>query len=48
MKLDMQSIMWIAWGSAVIIPIKIYLIIRYFKRKIAEDVAKQTQQDQAS
>nr|CRH06826.1 protein of unknown function [Candidatus Magnetococcus massalia] len=39
MNIDMQTILWIAWGSAVVIPIKIYLLIRYIRKKIAQDEA---------
>jgi hypothetical protein len=36
---DKEAIFWIAWGSSLIIPIKIWLIIRYVRRKMAEDEA---------
>ncbi|MBF0184671.1 MAG: hypothetical protein HQM06_09820 [Magnetococcales bacterium] len=35
----MNTILWVAWGSSVIIPIKIWLLLRYVRRKMAEDQA---------
>ncbi|MBF0447803.1 MAG: hypothetical protein HQL67_06340 [Magnetococcales bacterium] len=37
MNLDRESILWIAWGSALIIPIKIWLLTRYIRKKMAAD-----------
>ncbi|WP_275531642.1 hypothetical protein [Magnetofaba australis] len=34
----MDVILWIAWGSAIIIPIKVFLLVRWLKKKVREDV----------
>ncbi|MBF0097662.1 MAG: hypothetical protein HQM04_14545 [Magnetococcales bacterium] len=39
---DLETIQWIAWGSALIIPVKIWLLIRYVRRKMAEDAMQET------
>ncbi|MBF0455878.1 MAG: hypothetical protein HQL72_13815 [Magnetococcales bacterium] len=39
MHLDGDLILWIAWGSALIIPIKIGFLVRYIRRKMAHDAA---------
>jgi hypothetical protein len=39
MQLDGDLIMWIAWGSALVIPAKIWFLVRYIRRKMAHDEA---------
>ncbi|MEO5364926.1 MAG: hypothetical protein H7831_00915 [Magnetococcus sp. WYHC-3] len=41
MHLDHATILWIAFGSALILPIKGYLIYRYFARRMRESEAAQ-------
>jgi hypothetical protein len=38
MQLDMQTIMMLAWGSALtIIPLKIYFLVRFIRKKMKID-----------
>jgi hypothetical protein len=42
MQIDIEAIKWIAWGSAgIIIPLKIGLLVRFIRKKIASDEAAQ-------
>jgi hypothetical protein len=40
MQLDINTIMWIAWGSALIIPLKIFFLVRHIRKKMAADEAE--------
>ena len=39
MYMDRETILWIAWGSALIIPVKIWFLTRYIRRMMAHDEA---------
>jgi hypothetical protein len=45
MYLDMQTIKILAWGSALtIIPVKIFFLVRFIKKKMAIDEIKAAKQ----